>query len=112
MSKISDLPKLQYDSDLDDWITEVRMWQCETVLEKNEQGPAMYMKLNEIGQECCKEIELDDLTSADGPEFVLSALNAFYNTKIQKFYAIVSSSSSEEDEEQEDLEILDDTNIL
>ena len=109
MSKISDLPKLHYDSDLDDWITEVRIWQCGTILEKSEQGPAMYMKLNEVAQECCKEIELDDLTSPDGPEFVLSALNAFYNAKIQSFYSITSSSPSEEDEEQDDLEIQIDT---
>ena len=93
------IPRLKVGDDLDDWITDFRIWQCETHLEKTKQGPAIYMQLNDEGQECCKDIQLDDLTSADGPEFILSALHALYNVKSSDKENIDANNLSDELEE-------------
>ena len=33
-------------------------------------------------QECCKDIQVDDLTSEEGPEYIVSALDTFYFEKV------------------------------
>ena len=75
------VPKLNSYDELDAWISDMRVWQCETDVKKNKQGPTIYMALGYVGQECCKDIEVDDFVSDDGPEFIISALVALYNCK-------------------------------
>ena len=72
------LPALKKGDDLDEWITNLRIWQCETDIEKCKQGPFIYNELDVHAQECCKFIQVDDLTSEDGPEYIVSALDTFY----------------------------------
>ena len=76
------LPTLKKGDDLDKWIINLRIWQCETDIEKCKQGPFIYNELDLHAQECCKDIQVDDLISEDGPEYIVSALDTFYFEKV------------------------------
>ena len=76
------LPTLKKGDDLDKWIINLRIWQCETDIEKCKQGAFIYNELDLHAQECCKDIQVDDLTSEDGPEYIVSALDTFYFEKV------------------------------
>ena len=72
------LPTLKKGDDLDKWIINLRIWQGETDIEKCKQGAFIYNELDFHAQECCKDIQVDDLISEDGPEYIISALDTFY----------------------------------
>ena len=76
------LPRLKKGDDLDKWIINLRIWQCETDVEKCKQGAFIYNELDLPAQECCKDIQVDDLISEDGPEYIISALDTLYFDKV------------------------------
>ena len=87
-------PELNNDSNYTDWKYDVSVWKMLTKLEKEKQGPALYLSLKGKARECVRVIHLDVVGSKDGFDKLIACLDKLYlkdeNTRafiaFQEFY--------------------------
>ena len=71
-------PSLKIIDDSEKWLHETEIWQCLTDLDKNKQGPAIYLSLdNKIGK-MCSDIQVKDLHNDDGVEILITKLKSLF----------------------------------
>ena len=71
-------PNLNCIEEFEDWLHETEIWQCLTDLEKNKQGPAIYLSLDEKIRKTCSDIKVKDLNSDDGVNILINKLKSLF----------------------------------
>ena len=95
-------PELNNDSNYTDWKYDVSVWKMLTKLEKEKQGPALYLSLKGKAGECVRVIPLDAVGSNDGFDKLITCLDKLYlkdeNTRafiaFQEFYTYKRTSEN------------------
>ena len=54
---------------------ETEIWQCFTDLDKDKQGPTIYLSLDEKIRKTCSDIKVKDLNSENGMDILVNMLN-------------------------------------
>ena len=70
--------KLACIEELEDWLHETEIWQCFTDLEKDKQGPAIYLSLDEKIRRTCSDIKVKDLNSDDSVDILINKLKSLF----------------------------------
>ena len=65
--------------EFEDWLHETEIWQCLTDLEKDKQGPAIYLSLNEKIRKTCSNIKVKDLNNEDGVDILIKKLTSLFS---------------------------------
>ena len=71
-------PNLRSIEEFEDWLHETEIWQCLTDLEKDKQGPAIYLSLDEKIRKTCSDIKVKDLNSDDGVDILINKLKSLF----------------------------------
>ena len=71
-------PNLQSIEEFEDWLHETEIWQCSTDLEKDKQGPVIYLSLDEKIRKTCSDIKVKDLNSDDGVDILINKLKSLF----------------------------------
>ena len=61
-----------------EWIHEIEIWQCLTDLDKDKQGPAIYLSLGEKIRKTCSDIKVRDINSEDGVDILVNKLKSIF----------------------------------
>ena len=61
------------------WHHETETWQGLNDLEKDKQGPAIYLSLNEKIRKMCSDIKVKDLNSEDGMDILIKTLKSLFS---------------------------------
>ena len=70
-------PTLSCTDKFEDWIHKTEVWQCLTDLEKDSQGPAIYLPLNEKIRKRCSDIKVKD--GEDGVDISIKKLKSLFS---------------------------------
>ena len=71
-------PNLNCVEEFDNWMRETEIWQCLTDLEKEKQGPAIYLSLDEKIRKTCSDIKVKDLNSQNGIALLIAKLKGLF----------------------------------
>ena len=71
-------PNLRSIEEFEDWLHETEIWQSLTDLEKDKQGPAIYLSLDETIRKTCSDIKVKDLNSDDGVDILINKLKSLF----------------------------------
>ena len=71
-------PKFIKGDDYEKWKKKLKIWQSLTDLKKGQQGPAIFMVLEEEAQEALLEIPEGDIAKENGVQTVLEKLDILY----------------------------------
>ena len=71
-------PNLRSIEEFEDWLHETEIWQCLTDLEKDKQGPVIYLSLDEKIRKTCSDIKVKDLNSDDGVDILINKLKSLF----------------------------------
>ena len=77
-------PTLCCIEEFEDWLHETKISQCLTDSEKEKQGPAIYLSLNEKIKKTCSDIKVKDLNSEDGVDILIKRLNLYFQRTLIK----------------------------
>ena len=58
-------PSLKNIDDFEEWLNEIKIWQCLTDLNKRKQRSAIYLSLDDKIRKMCSDIQVKDLNSDD-----------------------------------------------
>lgn len=68
-------PKLSSINAFEEWLKEIEIWQCLPDLNKEKQGTAIYLSLDDNIRKTCSDIKIKDLNSDDDVDILLSKLD-------------------------------------
>ena len=86
-------PKLSSIDDFEDCLHDTDIWQCLTDLDKEKQGPAIYLSLDENIRKTCCNIKLKDLNIDDGVDILLCKLKSLFAKDINQVTFIAYDKS-------------------
>ena len=64
-------PILSCIDEFEEWLHETEIWQCFTDLDKDKQGPTIYLSLDKKIRKTCSDIKVKDLNSENGVDIYL-----------------------------------------
>ena len=71
-------PVLFGSEDFENWLREIKIWQCATELEKKKQGPAIYLSLEGETRKASEGIDVKTLNADDGVDVLTNKLKELY----------------------------------
>ena len=77
-------PSLKNIDDFEEWFHEFEIWQCLTDLDKQKQGPAIYLSWDDKIGKTCSDIQIKDLNSDDGVEILVMKLKSVFAKDINQ----------------------------
>ena len=77
-------PTLNCIEEFEDWLHETEIWQCLMDLEVEEQGPAIYLSLDDKIRKTCSDIKVKDLNSKDGVNILINKLKSLFAKDINQ----------------------------
>ena len=88
-------PSLSKSSSYISWLKEIEIWQTFTDLEATKQGPAIFLSLEGRARDAVLELEVKQISAADGVDKIIKKLNALYmKDKTQSAYEAYDSFES------------------
>ena len=82
--KLFALPVLSCIDEFEEWLHETEIWQCLTDLDKDKQGPAIYLSLDEKIRKICSDIKVKDLNSENCVDILVNKLQCLFPKDINQ----------------------------
>ena len=83
-SKLFVPPILSCIDEFEEWLHETEIWQCLTHLDKEKQGPVIYLSLDEKIRKTCSDIKVRDLNSEHGVDILVNNLKSLFAKNINQ----------------------------
>ena len=77
-------PTLSWIDEFEDWLHETEIWQCLTDLDKDKQGPTLYLSLEEKIRKTCSDINVKDFNSENGVDILVNKLKSLFAKDINQ----------------------------
>ena len=71
-------PILSCIDEFEEWLHETEIWQCFTDLDKDKQGPTIYLSLDKKIRKTCSDIKVKDLNSENGVYILVNTLKSLF----------------------------------
>ena len=71
-------PILSCINEFEEWLHETEIWQCLTDLDKEKQGPVIYLSLDEKIRKTCSDRKVRDLNSEHGVDILVNNLKSLF----------------------------------
>ena len=69
-------PVLSCIDEFEEWLDETEIWQCLTDMDKDKQGPTIYLSLDEKIRKTCSDLKVKDLNSENGVDILVNKLKS------------------------------------
>ena len=71
-------PVLSCIDEFEEWLHETEIWQCLTYLDKDKQGPAIYLSLDQKNRKTYSDNKVKDLNGENGVDILVNKLKSLF----------------------------------